>query len=228
MTERLRFIASLIENGRGVADIGTDHGYIPAALALGGYTGRIIAADINAGPLQCAEKTAAETGVSEKIEFLLCDGLSKVEPSAVDTIVIAGMGGDTITGILDRDYWCASPGYKLVLQPMSHQNVLRYWLINNEFTITRELLAMDSGKMYQIFTAQYGPSPRYSDAELFTGSYDQICSDRLFGDYLNGLIEKFTRAVNGMETASCDENIPLALNRGVLKELLDMKERKNG
>ena len=87
---------------------------------------------------------------------------------------------------------------KKQVMDMSHQNVLRYWLIHNEFTITRELLVRDSGALYQIFTAVYGTAPHYSDAELFTGKYEQISADPLFGEYLDGLIAKFAAAVRGM------------------------------
>lgn len=119
---------------------------------------------------------------------------------SVDTIVIAGMGGDTITGILDRDYWCADGEHTLILQPMSHQNVLRYWLVHNEFRITLETLILDSGTIYQLFTAEAGAAPKYSDAELFTGKYEQICDDPLFGEHLDGLIKKFSAAIHGMES----------------------------
>ncbi len=225
MPKRLERIAALIPDGRGVADVGTDHGYVPVMLARRGYPGVIIATDINAGPLKSAVSSAEESCVSDRISFVLCDGLSKVTPSSVDTIVIAGMGGDTITGILDRDYWCAEPGYKLVLQPMSHQNVLRYWLINNEFKITHEELVRDGGAIYQIFCAEPGRGARYSDAELFTGKYESICGDPLFAEYLDGLTAKFSAAIRGMEKGA--ECARLELNREVLNGLADMKGRLN-
>lgn len=225
MSNRLEQIAALVPEGRGVADVGTDHGYVPVLLLRRGYAGAVVATDINSGPLQSAKASAAEAGFSDRIRFVLCDGLSGVEPAAVDSIVVAGMGGDTATGILDRDYWCAAPEYTLILQPMSHQNVLRYWLIHNEFTITRELLVRDSGALYQIFTAVYGTAPHYSDAELFTGKYEQISADPLFGEYLDGLIAKFAAAVRGMARGRTGDGGRLALNRSILTELNEMKGR---
>ena len=229
MSERLEKIASLIADGRGTADVGTDHGYLPAMLARRGYSGNIIAADIREAPLRSAMACAAELGAASRIKFSLCDGLSGVEPDAVDTIVIAGMGGDTITGILDRGYWCCAPGYRLILQPMTNQNVLRYWLTNNEFKITGEYLVRDAGIIYQIFTAEYGKAPGYCDAELFTGKYGQASLQPLFGEYLDALADKFSAAVSGMEAGHGADCGRLRLNRGVLQELNEMKERlQNG
>jgi tRNA (adenine22-N1)-methyltransferase len=224
MSERLEIIASLICDGRGTADVGTDHGYLPVMLCRRGYNGALIASDINSGPLEAARITAREAGFDSCISFVLCDGLSGVDPAAIDTIVIAGMGGDTITGILDRDYWCASPEYRLIMQPMSRQNVLRYWLINNEFMIDREMLVRDGGTIYQVFTAKLGKSPKYSDAELYTGRFDDICGDKIFPDYLDFIIKKFTRSVAGMEAADA---VPcrLGLEKRVLDELQRMKAR---
>jgi tRNA (adenine22-N1)-methyltransferase len=139
------------------------------------------------------------------------------------------MGGDTITGILDRDYWCADSGYTLILQPMSHQNVLRYWLIHNEFHITHEELVRDSGTIYQLFTAEAGAAPEYGDAELFTGKYEQLYGDPLFCEYLDGLIKKFSAAIRGMESGQDVARGRIELNRGVLRGLQEMKERmQNG
>jgi len=225
MSERLDLIVSLVPDGRGAADVGTDHGYVPAALARRGYPGNIIASDLRPGPLSSARAAAAQAGVEERIKFVLCDGLSGVSPDEADAVVVAGMGGDTITGILDRDYWCAAPGYSLILQPMSRQNVLRYWLVNNEFRITGEHLVRDAGTIYQVFTAEYGRAPRYSDAELYTGLFAQVRSLELFPEYLDGLIGRFAAAVQGMESSRAHPPGRLPLERGVLKELMDMKAR---
>lgn len=229
MSNRLEKIAALIPDGLGVADVGTDHGYIPIMLCRRGYPGAIVAADINEEPLKKAVAAAGEADFSDRIKFLQCDGLSGVAPMSVDTIVIAGMGGDTITGILDRDYWCADGRHTLILQPMSHQNVLRYWLVHNEFRITLETLVRDSGTIYQLFTAEAGTAPEYSDAELFTGKYEQICGDPLFNDFLDGLIKQFSAAIRGMENGGEAVRGRTELNLGVLRGLLRMKERmQNG
>ena len=173
MNKRLEAImAHIPQNGRGVIDVGTDHGYLPAALFQRGYTGKLIAADINAEPLSKAKRTAESIGAEDVISLRLCDGLDGCDPSEVDTIVIAGMGGDTICGILDRAEWCMAREYTLILQPMTKCEILRYWLVYNEFEIISEELVRDD-RLYQIITACFGGHQRLNDAELFTGGAAQ-------------------------------------------------------
>ena len=129
MNNRLKLIASHIDDGIGFVDVGTDHGYLPIEMCLNGYCGNIFASDINEDPLDKARVNAREACVYDKMEFLLCDGLDPSLQNKVDTIVIAGMGGDTICSILDKAEWCMDRRYKLILQPMTKAEVLRYWLV---------------------------------------------------------------------------------------------------
>lgn len=170
MTDRLNAILSLIENGRGTADIGTDHGYIPIELARMGYEGRIIAADINSLPLQKARQNAFSAGFEDKIDFRLSDGLDCIIEDEIDTIVICGIGGSVICDILDRAEWTMSSSYKLILQPMSKAEVLRYWLSNNGYTIEKDFTVLDGGTPFGIICSRFsGINSFYSDAELYTG-----------------------------------------------------------
>lgn len=169
MNKRLEKILSLVEDGEGLIDVGTDHGYIPIALAQGGYSGNLFASDINKEPLQTAINNAKEAGCDERISFLLCDGLALCPAEKVDTIVIAGMGGDLICRILDYAEWTMDRKYRLILQPMTKQEVLRYWLSNNGFETEREELAVEGDVIYQILSVRFGGETRYSDAELYIG-----------------------------------------------------------
>ena len=171
MNKRLQAIESLICPGRGLIDVGTDHGYLPVSLARHGYPGALFASDIRKGPLDAARRSAREAGQEERIAFQLCDGLELCDPESVDTIVIAGMGGDTICGILDRAEWCMDPRYQLLLQPMTRAEVLRYWLVNNGFAIETERLAEDGGEIYSLFSARFGGTQQLSDAELYSGAF---------------------------------------------------------
>ena len=144
MSNRLELIASLVKDGVGVADVGTDHAYIPIMLRRSGYKGNIIAGDINECPLEKARQSLESAGLSYSVELVLCDGLSGVDSSKVDTVIVAGMGGDTITGILDRGLydmpeWASRSDYKLILQPATKPEILRFWLVNNGFIITSEM-----------------------------------------------------------------------------------------
>ena len=159
MNKRMHAIVKYMEAGRGVIDVGTDHGYFPVWMATHGYKGNIIATDINAGPLQNAMNTAQEAGVLNKIHFCQCDGLDGCKPDSMDTIVIAGMGGELICRILDRAEWCMDRRYKLILQPMTKSEVLRYWLVNNEFEICNEDLICEGGTIYQLGLAASPGSP---------------------------------------------------------------------
>ena len=125
MNKRLDLLYEMIpSDGLGVIDVGTDHGQIPIRLANSGYSGNIFATDIAEGPLNAARSAAHAAGVENKIRFLLCDGLDLCPPEDVSDILIAGMGGDTICGILDRAEWIFSGQYRLILQPMTRPEVL--------------------------------------------------------------------------------------------------------
>ena len=205
MKKRLECIASHVPDGIGMIDVGTDHGYLPVALARRGYPGALYASDINAGPLAAARRSAAEAGLSGRIEFQLCDGLDRCAPESVDCIVIAGMGGDTICGILDRAEFCMDPRYTLVLQPMTRAEVLRYWLVYNEFEIAAEDIAEEGGTLYTVLVARFGGVTRLNEAELFTGSFAQIrehpLGRRMIGVQLarfNGVLAALERSGAGI------------------------------
>ena len=224
MDRRLRAIAAQIDDGKGFIDVGTDHGYIPAALAASGYAGNIYASDVNPMPLEAARATAAASGVAERIGFLLCDGLDLCPADKIDTVVIAGMGGDLICRILDRAGWCFDSRYKLILQPMTKSEILRYWLVNNGFSISQEDLAQDGEQLYQIIIARFGGRTELSDGELFAGKYALASDKSLYLRRLDKLTARFERALSGMER-SCDASAPrLGLTRGILKDLKEMRQ----
>lgn len=201
MNKRLELIASILPHGRGFADVGTDHGYLPVYMAQHGYSGKIIASDINEGPLSTAVASARQAGAEDRICFRLCDGLDGYSSEELDTVVIAGMGGDTICGILDRADWVMSRDILLILQPMTKAEVLRYWLTNNDFAICGEWLIEENGEIYQILSARFGARTPLSDAELFTGKYELAVGNTLFPVQLAALIKRFERAAAGMSKA---------------------------
>lgn len=201
MNKRLELIASILPHGRGFADVGTDHGYLPVYMAQHGYSGKIIASDINEGPLSTAVASARQAGVEDRICFRLCDGLDGCGSEELDTVVVAGMGGDTICGILDRADWVMSRDILLILQPMTKAEVLRFWLTNNDFAICGEWLIEENGEIYQILSARFGARTPLSDAELFTGKYELAVGNALFPVQLAALIKRFERAAAGMSKA---------------------------
>ncbi len=224
MKKRLECIAAKIPDGTGVIDVGTDHGYLPAALAERGYRGNLLASDIGEAPLQTAREHAKEAGVENKIRFLCCDGLELCPPDAVDCIVIAGMGGDTICGILDRAEWCMDPQYLFIFQPMTRAEVLRYWLVYNEFAIVEEDLVEDGGILYSVFCARFAGHTSLKEAELFTGEYEKIASLELFPVLWEKLYRRFRKLHSSLETSGAgDEDGRLALSALICRQLEEME-----
>ena len=225
MNQRLEKILSYIENGTGVADVGTDHAYLPIELAKNAYTGHIFASDINEEPINLAKSNASEAGVAEKIEFCLCDGLEGCSPESVDTIVIAGMGGDTIVGILDRAEWCMDEKYTLLLQPMSKQEVVRYWLVYNEFEILNEDIVEEGDTLYQIIRARFGGETVLNDAELFTGEFEKAKTNSAFPKMLSMNLSRFSRALNSLKNTDKDMSGKINLMQDILSQLQAMEEK---
>lgn len=226
MNKRLKAIAEYIDNGLGVVDVGTDHGYLPVYLAQSGYSGSLIATDIRPKPLAAARRSASAAGVSERISFRLCDGLEQCRPDEIDTIVIAGMGGDTICGILDRAEWSWDSRYLHIFQPMTKAQILRYWLIYNGFEILTEALVRDNGIIYPVLTARFGEAAPLSDAELFIGKYDCILGDPLFEEFCTQQIIRLENIVNGMERSGTGcGSARLKIIENILHELKKRIER---
>lgn len=214
----------MIENGRGLIDVGTDHGFLPAALAAGGYSGKLFASDINAMPLSRARETAHACGAEDRIVFLLSDGLDACPKDEIDTIVMAGMGGELICRILDRAEWCLEHSYTLILQPMTKIEVLRYWLANNGFQLTEERLVEDGGILYQIIKARYSENMSLKDAELFTGSLRNIRNDPLSSTLIRSLIRRFENECRGLRAAEHSKEGRLAILTEILAQLEEMEK----
>lgn len=218
MNRRLQAIENMILPGIGVIDVGTDHGYLPVSLARHGYPGALFASDIGEGPLSAARRSAEAAGLAERIAFQLCDGLELCDPTSVDTIVIAGMGGDTICGILDRAEWCMHARYRLILQPMTRAEVLRYWLVNNEFVIVEERLVADGGEIYSVFSARFGGSMKLMDAELYTGAFTMLEQEPLWPAFLARQLARFRKLLQGLRQSGREPG-RLELTESILMEL---------
>lgn len=218
---RLRAIAELVPLCcRTLADIGTDHGYIPVSLLLEGRLDRAIAADIGAPPLDHARRTAGLYGVSERIDFRLGDGLAVVEPGEAEVIVIAGMGGDTITEILAAAPW-SRDGPLLLLQPMSRAHELRRWLPERGYAVRAETLVQDKGVLYPILSAAGGTMAPASEAQAWGGFL--LEGDPLWGRYLSDRILRLRRAAAGLERA---RDPALAVKRTALLSAAAALEQK--
>jgi len=177
---------------------------------------------VNVDPLNKAIRNAKEAGLSDKIEFFLCDGLEKCPRDEIDTIVVAGMGGDMIVKILDEGYWCMSSDYKLILQPMSKQEILRYWLVYNDFEINHELQVEENGTIYQIIVATFGGKTKLNDAELYIGSYNLARDKELYSHEYKALYNRFFRTVNEIKGGDKIPQYRLKLFEQILDQLIGM------
>ena len=153
ISKRLLLCTELITSCDTVADVGTDHGYLPVFLCRSGRIPSALACDINPLPLQSARENIARYGLSDRIEPRLSDGLREVRQTEVDDIVIAGMGGELIRDILSAAPWVKSPDKRLILQPMTHHEDLLKWLFENGFAILRQEAVLDEGKYYTVLSA---------------------------------------------------------------------------
>ena len=221
LSKRLTAIAALVPPEGGLADVGTDHGYIPIWLLQNGFSGSVFATDINAAPLERARLSADENRLADKIDFRLCNGLAAVDSAKIDTVIIAGMGGETIAAILEAAPWTHEK--HLIFQPMTKSERLRLWLFENNYKVLSEHLVKD-GAIYELLTATGGSDRPYSDSELLTGHLDLIRSDRLFPARLSVLISRTRRALSGLEsTEKAASSNRLDDLKRELRELEDMQ-----
>ncbi|EOR26167.1 hypothetical protein A500_08878 [Clostridium sartagoforme AAU1] len=151
LSERLNFIIKNIENTSVLADIGTDHGYIPLHALKSGICSKAIAVDINKEPLDKARLNAILEGMGEELEFRLGDGLKVLEKDEVEVTVIAGMGGNLIRDILEEQIEKVNSMKYLILQPAQNPEVLREYLYTNNYEIINEDLCLDENIYYELF-----------------------------------------------------------------------------
>lgn len=226
LSPRLAAAAAFASGGKSVADIGTDHGYLPVYLAQLGKAERIVASDLRAGPLSNAMRSAEEYGVSDRISFAQADGLAGLGRD-FDTVVIAGMGGDTIVSILAASPW-TKDGARLVLQPQSKTEHLTRWLSGNGYAIADAALAEEGSRLCLVLAASGGKAaPPRREADLFAPEALFARRDPLLPRYLASLEKKFALAAAGMARGAAlpeDYADTEALLRGV-RELMEEAEK---
>ena len=193
---RLQLLADMVPEGSRLADVGTDHGYIPVWLLKRGRIAAAIASDIGAEPLQHARQT--------DIDFRLCPGLDAIAPEEADTIVIAGMGGETIQMILEAAPWTAKGEHLLLLQPMTKVEYLRKWLVDNGYYFTEERLVFDKNYRYPVFAVRGGAQPPLTLTQQYGGVL--LDGDPLYADYLDERIGKLQKAIDGLRRSHTTEN----------------------
>ncbi|ADL12234.1 tRNA (adenine(22)-N(1))-methyltransferase [Acetohalobium arabaticum] len=165
LSPRLKEITELISSPYSVADIGTDHAYLPIYLAENFDCEKLIASDVKQAPYQTAVENVQQAELEDMIDVRLGCGLKILEPNEVKAAVIAGVGSDTIIDIIADNKQITDSITEFVLQPMNHAARLRNWLMNNGFQIIDEGLAQEGTRFYEIILIQSG-SEQISDPFL--------------------------------------------------------------
>ncbi|SHK80543.1 tRNA (adenine(22)-N(1))-methyltransferase [Desulforamulus aeronauticus] len=202
LSNRLRKLASYVSTGSVMADIGTDHGYLPVYLVSQGICTRAVAADINKGPLESARAHVEQYQVSGKIDLRLGNGLERVQPGEVDTIVIAGMGGGTIRDILQASPETAVQARRLILQPMADEAELRNYLVNHGWSLVDEELLLEDNRLYLILVAERGREEIAEPLLFEVGPRLLEKKHPLLPVYLQRLQQKYQRILDGLAKSS--------------------------
>lgn len=195
LSARLLACAGFVSPGDRVADIGCDHGYLGIHLLSRGIASSMIEADINEAPLQSALHNAHKYGVADKMSFYLSDGAKNI-PRDFDTLVCAGMGGDTMIHILQNAPWLKDHRYRLVLQCQSKTPMLRGYLSQQGWRIAEESVLRDGKFLYTVMEVWWDPDhPRLTPAQTYFPPALLENSGEALKEYYDRIVEGLRLAV---------------------------------
>lgn len=167
---RLECVAAHMPAGARLADIGSDHAYLPVALLRRGAIAMAVAGEVALTPFRAAERTVGENGLEQQISVRLANGLAAIEPEdGITAISLCGMGGETIRDILDSGKARLSGQERLILQPNGGEQPLRQWLMENDYRILCEELLRESRFYYEIIVAERAGPVTYTAEQLYFG-----------------------------------------------------------
>ncbi len=224
---RLLSAIPYIRQGAVVADIGTDHAYLPIELVRRKIAKRAVACDINRGPIERAAEHIKEAGLENLIDTVQTDGLLGVEHYMPDHILIFGMGGELIARILSDADWIRDENITLILQPMTRAETLRRWLLSSGFSIVGETVSFED-QYYQTVCARFGgETEEYSEGELLIGKH----YTRETIPYLIGMITRriniLSAAAEGKKKGNQDVSAEETLIKELSGYLCRLKEEKS-
>lgn len=172
LSKRLARVGAHVPENARLADIGSDHAYLPVALMLQGKISYAIAGEVVEGPYQSAKKQVCKSSLSDRIHVRLADGLDAVQlDDEINAITIAGMGGTLIRSILEKGVSNnrINGHERLILQPNIGEKTLREWLVENNYQMIQEEILEENNKIYEIIVAEKNHGKTYSEQELFFG-----------------------------------------------------------
>lgn len=195
LSDRLLACAEFVCPGDRVADIGCDHGYLGIYLLKNGVAASMIEADINEAPLQSAQRNAHKYGVAAQMQFYLSDGVKNI-PRDFDSLVCAGMGGDTMIHILSDALWLKDEHYRLILQCQSKTPMLRRYLSDNGWCICRETIVKDGKFLYSVMEIRWQPDmPRLTPGQCYLSPAMLKCGSQYLPEYYQRLTDGLRLAV---------------------------------
>ena len=215
LDKRLSAAARLVPVGARLADIGSDHAYLPIALALDGKIECALASDINDGPVASALSNIAANGLSRKIEAIRADGLDGAREFSPNCITVLGMGGELIVTILSKAEWIKDSGITLILQPMTHPEVLAYYLAENGFDVVDESVVCENGRTdraYRIIKAIYSGKARSIDAvDAYVGRINLERGDEDSKIYARRTLYFLQNKIEGKRRSGADVSFDAAI-----------------
>ena len=224
LDSRLLSALPYLTKGGVVADIGTDHAYLPIEMIKRGLVCRAVACDINLGPIESAKRNVALAGLTDRIDTVQTDGLHGVEVYSPTDVVIFGMGGELIVKILSEAPWIKERGVGLILQPMSHAELLRGWLLENGFSIEGETLTFED-QYYQTVHAVYkGEVAEYTEEELFLGRHILSGNSPYLTDFLKKCADRYSKIIEGKQKGNADAAQEKRLLDAIQRRLTERKE----
>lgn len=220
LSKRLEMVASFVPTGAVVADIGSDHAYLPCYLVHKGLITRAIAGEVVKGPYESAVRQVRTEGLANHITVRMADGLAAVEEGDhVDTITIAGMGGPLIVSILEKHPEALKSVTRLILQPNIHAKVIREWALANGWAILDEVILEEDEKIYEVLVLQRG-NMSLTDAEILLGNKLIAKRSEIFMKKWEREIANLQRVLQSIEKA--DATPEIEAKRAELNGLIEL------
>ena len=217
LTERLLAVASMI-SGTKVADIGTDHGKLLVYLAINNRLEYGIGSDVNEGPAESCYRNVCKYGYQNIIQTRVGDGLDTISENEVESIVIAGMGGELILKILKSNLNVAHSAKELILQPMTNIPRLISGLGDLGFVVTDGRLAKEKDKLYQIFKVEKGENTQNNILDYYISPVYKRNNEPLLPELLKREIHKIKVKIQGLENADSMDYEEINLSKKLLRE----------
>ena len=224
LSQRLKVVADFVPQNSRVADIGSDHAYLPVYLMKQKQIEFGIASEVAKGPLDNAIQEIKAEGLSDRIDTRLADGLLSVQPEdKIDCVTIAGMGGTLIKNILENGKSHLSGDELLILQPNVGEDRLRTWLMNNQYEISDETILREDGHTYEIIVAKKtDETVKYTEQEIKFGPFLLKQHSDVFVEKWENEIERIEMVIDQMNLAKHDK--PVDKINSMKKEIEEIKE----